>query len=158
MIMLMSIFGISSLLLFQTPQQPPDQPLAPFVSSIDAPNTYGAYTQGPGFMYLRLPEYDTPEEQKAYVHVRVFPAHAKITFQGSMTRNIGSSRLFVSPPLEPGENYTYEIGVTWDENGRTITQNRKVLVRAGDHLSVVFRESQPPKGTTTLRTQPAGTR
>jgi hypothetical protein len=46
-----------------------------------------------------------PEEQVAYVHVRVSPPQAEISFEGSKTAQIGSSRLYVSPPLVPGENY-----------------------------------------------------
>src|SRR5262249_537834 len=80
------------------------EPMFPFVSSIDAPDTYGAYTEGPGFFYAaRVAPASTPEEQVAYVHVRVSPPHAEISFEGSKTAQIGGSRLYVSPPLVQGE-------------------------------------------------------
>jgi hypothetical protein len=89
-------------------------PMFPFVSSIDAPDTYGSYTEGPGFFYSgRVAPASAPEEQVAYVHVRVSPPHAEISIEGSKTAQIGSSRLYVSPPLVQGENYTYTIRVSW---------------------------------------------
>jgi len=128
----------------------------PFVSSIDAPETYGAYTQGPGFFYTgRIGPANAPEEQVAYVHVRVSPPHAEISIEGSKTAQIGSSRLYVSPPLVHGENYTYTIRVSWKENGGEVAQTRKVAVRAGDRLSVVFRGPANTASTSTMQTTPA---
>src|SRR5215471_18391624 len=76
------------------------EPMFPFVSSIDAPETYAAYSQGPGFFYSgAIGPASAPEEQAAYVHVRVSPPHAEISFEGSKTAQIGGSRLYVSPPL-----------------------------------------------------------
>jgi uncharacterized protein (TIGR03000 family) len=130
-------------------------PIFPFVSSIDAPDTYGAYTEGPGFFYSgAIRPAGAPEEQVAYIHVRVSPPHAEISIEGSKTAQIGSSRLYVSPPLNHGENYTYDIRVSWKENGREVTQTRKVPVRAGDRLSVVFRAPANTAGTATLQTRP----
>jgi uncharacterized protein (TIGR03000 family) len=128
----------------------------PFVSSIDAPDTYGRYTEGPGFFYRSwVAPPDAPEEQVAYIHVRVSPPDAEISFEGSKTSQIGSSRLYVSPPLVPGENYTYDIRVSWKENGREVTRARKVAVRAGDRLSVVFRAPATTASTATLQTAPS---
>ena len=128
-------------------------PMFPFVSSIDAPDTYGSYTEGPGFFYSTgVAPASAPEEQVAYVHVRVSPPYAEISFEGSKTAQIGSSRLYVSPPLVQGENYTYTIRVTWAEIGGEVTQTRKVPVRAGDRLSIVFRAPPNPAGTSTLQT------
>lgn len=135
------------------------EPVFPFVSSIDAPDTYGAYTQGPGFFYSgAVAPASAPEEQVAYVHVRVSPPHAEISFEGSKTAQIGSSRLYVSPPLVPGENYTYTIRVSWMENGAEVAQTRKVMVRAGDRLSVAFRRPANARGTSTLQTSPGAQR
>ena len=130
-------------------------PQYPFVSSIDAPNVYGAYTQGPGFFYTGgVAPASAPEEQVAYIHVRVSPPHAEIRFEGSKTAQIGSSRLYVSPPLNQGQNYTYDIQVSWKENGREVTQDRRVPVRAGDRLSVVFRALAGAARTSTLQARP----
>jgi uncharacterized protein (TIGR03000 family) len=125
----------------------------PFQSSIDATDTYGSYTEGPGFFYsTRVAPASSPEEQVAYVHVRVSPPHAEISFEGSKTAQIGSSRLYVSPPLMSGQNYTYTIRVSWKKTGGEVTQTRTVGVRAGDRLSVAFREPASTAGTSTLQT------
>jgi uncharacterized protein (TIGR03000 family) len=130
--------------------------MLPFMSSIDAPDTYGAYTEGPGFFYkAAVGPASAPEEQVAYVHIRVSPPHAEISIEGSKTAQIGSSRLYVSPPLMHGQNYTYDIRVSWKENGREVTQTRTVAVRAGDRLSVVFRAPADSGGSSTLQTRPA---
>jgi uncharacterized protein (TIGR03000 family) len=127
----------------------------PFISSIDAPQTYGSYTQGPGFFYrASVAPPDAPEEQVAYLHIRVVPPHAEISFEGSKTAQIGSSRLYISPPLNQGENYIYTIQVSWKENGREVAQQRKVSVRAGDRLSIVFRQPPTAAPTSTLQTKP----
>jgi uncharacterized protein (TIGR03000 family) len=136
----------------------------PFASSIDDPNVYGRYIQGPGFLYtpaeLRsvlnppIAPASAPSEQVAYIHVRVAPPHARISFQGSMTSSIGSTRLFVSPPLNQGETYQYDIHVSWMENGQLVNQDRTIPVRAGDRLSIVFREPANGVGSSTLRTVP----
>jgi uncharacterized protein (TIGR03000 family) len=84
----------------------------------------------------------------------VSPPNAEISFEESKTAQIGSSRLYVSPPLVPGENYTYTIRVSWKENGGEVTKTRKVGVRAGDRLSVVFRAPASTSATSTLQTAP----
>jgi uncharacterized protein (TIGR03000 family) len=140
---------------FQRYFQTANTPQFPYTDSIDAMNSYGAYTEGPGFFYSSVvPPASAPEEQVAYVHVRVAPPHAEISIEGSKTRQIGSSRLFVSPPLNQGQNYVYTIQVSWNENGRVVTQQRKVPIRAGDRISMVFREPQPAASTAALQSQP----
>jgi uncharacterized protein (TIGR03000 family) len=130
--------------------------LFPFETAIDAPETYGSYTQGPGFFYSgRIGDANTPEEQAAYIHVRVSPPHAEISFEGSKTAQIGSSRLYVSPPLVAGKNYTYTIRVSWKENGGEVSQTRQFGVRAGDRLSVVFRAPATAAPPATMQTTPA---
>jgi uncharacterized protein (TIGR03000 family) len=112
----------------------------PFVDAINAPMTYGRYTEGPGFFYyggVRDPS--APEEKVAYLHVRLSPPHGTVNFDGVATKQVGGSRLFWSPPLKEGEIYTYTVTVTWNINGKKVTKERKVPVSAGDRLSLVFR-------------------
>jgi hypothetical protein len=69
-------------------------------NSISALTAQGAYTEGPGFFYSTVvPPASAPEEQVAYLHIRVAPPHAEISIEGSKTAQIGSSRLFASPPI-----------------------------------------------------------
>jgi hypothetical protein len=57
--------------------------------------------------------------------------------------------------LIQGKDYTYTIQVSWNDNGRVITQERKVPIRAGDRISVVFREPQTAPASSKLQTNPA---
>ncbi len=69
--------------------------------------------------------------------VRV-PADAEIWFNGARTHLTGASREFVSPPLTPGHDGTYELRARWEEDGRQVERTRQVTVRAGDRLNINF--------------------
>jgi hypothetical protein len=58
---------------YQRFYQPAPAGLFPFQSSIDNPMTYGAYTEGPAGFYRTIAPPSAPEEQVAYIHVRVSP-------------------------------------------------------------------------------------
>lgn len=73
----------------------------------------------------------------AYLDVKV-PEDAQVWLEGKPTRQTGSDRLYVSPPLEPGPTFTYEIRARWLENGHAIEQTQSVDVRAGSRVSVQF--------------------
>ncbi len=74
-------------------------------------------------------------EMPVYIDVRI-PANAEILFEGQKTAQTGPRRLFISPPLAAGQNFTYEIQAKWMENGREVTQSRKVPVAAGQRVMV----------------------
>src|SRR5262249_29397468 len=57
---------------------------------------------------------------------------------GEKTSQRGQFRRFVTPALEQGQNYTYEIRAVWDDNGNKVERTRKVQVRAGQQSSVDF--------------------
>jgi uncharacterized protein (TIGR03000 family) len=71
------------------------------------------------------------------LNVRV-PSNAQVWFDGENTQQRGDLRRFVSPPLDPGKTFTYEIKASWTENGRQVERTRKVHVRAGQRLNVDF--------------------
>jgi uncharacterized protein (TIGR03000 family) len=89
------------------------------------------------------------------------PAEATLAFQGVSTSQTGAAREFQSPPLEPGRTYTYDVRATWkSDDGQEVTRNRRLTVRAGEHLEVDFnkglmpRADEPENERPTLRTQP----
>jgi uncharacterized protein (TIGR03000 family) len=86
------------------------------------------------------------------------PEDAEVSIQGAKSRQIGSTRLFVSPPLNQGENYQYAIHVSWMTNGKQVTQDRTIPIRAGDRLSIVFREPAGGTSSATLRSTTGSTR
>jgi len=54
--------------------------------------------------------------------------------------------MFTTPPLDSG-NYSYRISAAWDQNGRQVTQERTVNVRAGQTATVDFAQGQTGTGT-----------
>jgi uncharacterized protein (TIGR03000 family) len=90
------------------------------------------------------------------IDVRV-PANAEIWFEGQKTSQMGSFRRFISPPLEPGKEYTYEIRASWtEEKGPPQEQKRQINVRAGERQTLnllVARASDAGQGES-LRQSP----
>ncbi len=74
----------------------------------------------------------------AAIQVRV-PANAEIWFDNHKTRQTGSMRTFVSPPLETGKTFTYNIHARWmDSSGKVIDQTKQVEVQAGKRSMADF--------------------
>jgi uncharacterized protein (TIGR03000 family) len=64
-------------------------------------------------------------------HIRMkLPANAEVWFEGVKTSQTGPVRDFVSPPLDSGKSFDYQIRVRWTENGQPVEQQRTVTVRA----------------------------
>jgi uncharacterized protein (TIGR03000 family) len=83
------------------------------------------------------PSTTAPTDTQA--HVRLFvPADAEVWFDDAKTSQNGSVREYVSPPLTPGRNYSYQIRVRWMEGDRSVDQIRKVAVRAGSMTTADF--------------------
>ena len=59
------------------------------------------------------------------------PPDARLTIDGRATRSTGAERLFVTPPLEPGERYCYTVSASFLRTGNTVTVEQDVVVRAG---------------------------
>ena len=82
----------------------------------------------------------------------LLPAEARLTFEGVPTDRTGSNREFVTPALTVGRHYTYDVQATWDDNGRPVTRERQVVVRAGDRLDIDL--TTAPEAESTLRAGP----
>jgi uncharacterized protein (TIGR03000 family) len=78
-----------------------------------------------------------PSDSPANLTVNV-PADAEIWLGETKMASTGSVRVFYSPPLTPGRQYTYDIRAHWKDNGRDITQTQNVDVTAGGDLHVTF--------------------
>src|SRR5262249_27362614 len=74
---------------------------------------------------------------QARIGARV-PTNAKVFVNGEQTTQSGQFRRFVSPPLDPGQDYTYEIRATWDDNGHQVDRTSTVSVRAGQLTQLDF--------------------
>ncbi len=97
-------------------------------SSVDLSNQgyYGAQTGEMG-----------PSDRTVLIDVRV-PPEAEIWFEDNKTQSTGMFREFVSPALEPGQDYTYQMRARWMEGGQEVNKTRELRVRAGDQLSIDF--------------------
>ncbi len=79
------------------------------------------------------PDANTP----AVIRVRV-PVNAELWFEGKKTTSTGIVRRFETPPLTPGEEYSYEIRARWKWGDLVMTQKRTIAVHAGDRINVTF--------------------
>jgi uncharacterized protein (TIGR03000 family) len=78
---------------------------------------------------------DAPAAVEITLHV---PAGARVWFDGGETMQTGAERVFVSPPLEPGRDYTYEVRVQWRDGEQLVERTRRLAVRAGDHVGLNY--------------------
>jgi uncharacterized protein (TIGR03000 family) len=104
------------------------------------PSDYGnSYTQAPTDYFSLYPPDNTSAAaaNSTGVEVRV-PANAQVWFDGTATKQQGTDREFKVPPLEPGQNYAYQIRARWTANGRPMDQTREVPIHAGEHVTVNF--------------------
>ena len=115
------------------------------------PSGYTSFYQGPAIYpdqqqgaYANLgAQAPTPsrDENTAMIAVRV-PQNAEIWFDGHQTSRTGTVRQFETPPLQPGEEYGYDVRARWNENGRQIDRTRHVTVHAGDRFGLNFLEGR----------------
>ncbi len=78
-----------------------------------------------------------PRRTSAEIQVRV-PADAELWFNGAKTQQGGATRVFESPPLEPGARYAYDVKARWTEGGKAVERTLRVPVTAGIKREVDF--------------------
>jgi uncharacterized protein (TIGR03000 family) len=86
--------------------------------------------------YYAAPEVD-PSAALLELHV---PANAEVWFSGEKTSQRGEVRAFVTPSLERGHKYVYQIKVRWlNSSGKPVENEKRVPVRPGDRLNLQFK-------------------
>jgi uncharacterized protein (TIGR03000 family) len=84
------------------------------------------------------PTSEAPKVQRpVQITIRV-PAEAKIWFDGDETAQTGTTRVFVSPLLDPGRDYQYEVRAQWKDGEGTVERTRRLRFRAGDTIALEF--------------------
>src|SRR5262245_2903149 len=73
----------------------------------------------------------------------VVPASAEVFFTDKPTKQKGSERLYLTPPLNPGRENYYEVVVRWQEGDKAIERVRKVVVKPGESVRINFTHSGP---------------
>lgn len=66
------------------------------------------------------------------------PADAKLYIEDQPTSSVSSVRTFVSPTLEAGKNYFYNLRAEVVRDGKTISMTRQVTVHAGETINTSF--------------------
>jgi uncharacterized protein (TIGR03000 family) len=77
----------------------------------------------------------SPLPARLEVHL---PDNAELWVDGVKTSQSGATREFVSPDLPPGQQYFYELRATWHDQGRQVTETRRVSFRASEKVDVDF--------------------
>ncbi len=82
------------------------------------------------------------EKQPVTLRVRLPLEGASLTIEGAPIKQGGMTRLFVSPPLDPAQGYTYTVVARWMPNDySTITRTRVVPVKAGATVDADLRQA-----------------
>jgi uncharacterized protein (TIGR03000 family) len=76
-----------------------------------------------------------PAPATVVVHL---PADARLTVDDQPTRATSDERVFISPPLQPGQNYFYVLRAELNRNGEKLTASQNVTVRAGQTSEVTL--------------------
>ncbi len=73
------------------------------------------------------------------------PCFGDLWVDGVPTEQLGTDRLFRSPPLDRGGEYIYVLRARWlDGDGKMIEQTQQVRVHSGERVQVVFPKPAPP--------------
>jgi len=86
----------------------------------------------------------TANQKRAKIRVTV-PAGAELAFDGYKTGQTGEVRFFESPPLPLGQKFKYTVKASWKAQGKSVVQERELLVRAGEETSVDLRPDDAKK-------------
>ncbi len=66
------------------------------------------------------------------------PADAKLFVDGKLAPGSGTERAFYTPPLARGQKFFYDVKAELVVNGKTVTEEKKVIVEAGANLTETF--------------------
>lgn len=73
------------------------------------------------------------------------PCFGELWVDGVPTDQLGTDRLFRSPPLEKGGEYVYVLRARWlDGNGKIVEQTQEARVHCGERTQVIFPKPTPP--------------
>jgi uncharacterized protein (TIGR03000 family) len=85
-----------------------------------------------------LPPMKLLNGQAAMIDVKM-PCYGELWVDGVPTEQLGTDRLFTSPPLEKGAEYVYLVKARWlDGTGKPVEQTQEVRVHCGERVLVIF--------------------
>jgi uncharacterized protein (TIGR03000 family) len=98
------------------------------------PSTSYYYSPAPSYYVNPAPVTDNT----ANIRVLLPDPNARVWFNGNLTSQQGTDRLFTTPPLSYGTANVYMIRATWMQGGREVTQERTVSATPGGTFVVDF--------------------
>jgi uncharacterized protein (TIGR03000 family) len=99
----------------------------------------------PARTYERSYYYVQPVQNANTVQLRIrLPESAQLWIEEQEMPQRGGERLFASPPLTPGRDYTYHFKAQWrDADGKSVVRARNVDVRANASVMVDLMQPTP---------------
>jgi uncharacterized protein (TIGR03000 family) len=84
------------------------------------------------------------KEVTSQITVTLPQEDAELLMDDQIVSGVGGTRIFPSPPLHPGDTYTYTFTAKWAPNTYTnMTRTRKVSFRAGDPVTLDLSAEDP---------------
>jgi uncharacterized protein (TIGR03000 family) len=68
------------------------------------------------------------------------PADARLFIDDQAMKTPSAKRVFNTPTLQKGQAYYYEMRAEMVRDGKTVVENKRVVVTAGDEIPVKFTE------------------
>jgi uncharacterized protein (TIGR03000 family) len=106
-------------------------------------NYYDGGTPPPAYVVSR------PVSDVARVEVRLPDPQGTLWVQGQEINSSGNVRQFRSPQLDPSQQYTYTVKAAWNDNGKVVTDERRVKVQANGLAVIDF--NQPSQAASDAR-------
>jgi uncharacterized protein (TIGR03000 family) len=76
--------------------------------------------------------------------VVTLPANAKLSIDGYVSTQTSGERRLVTPAIQPGQEFTYTLVATSNQDGQPVSQTQRVTVRAGQIMPVNLTPSTLP--------------
>jgi uncharacterized protein (TIGR03000 family) len=82
------------------------------------------------------------DKDRARIDMQVPAANAQVFLDGILTKQTGVNRRFVTPKLNPGRQYSFDVHVVWqDETGTSHELLRTLNLRAGEMSTLDLRKA-----------------
>lgn len=105
----------------------------------------------PMYPIEQQPQTQAAVADAAHIEVILPDAQAQVWFNGVLTRVTGERRSFASPPLTPGNSYSYDVKAIWNQDGWTMSASRSIQVSAGMNRTVDFRQAGSQQAPATIQ-------
>ena len=105
---------------------------------IRAPVIAESPDEGPRDQSAREDQSQRKPMERATIRVDL-PENARLTFDGESTVSTGTQRVFISPPLARGREFSYTLRSELRRGDKIVSVSKKITVRAGEETRVDLR-------------------